>query len=78
MQPHRYANFQNVDPDGRIRMNAVDTLEDLARLRLSLSDGLAVELYTDEAIPTAGHRSRPPSNSIHPKGYGPPSPIGLS
>ena len=48
MRPHLYADFQNVDADGRIRMNSVGTSEDLARLRLTLSNGLAVELYTDD------------------------------
>ena len=48
MHQHLYADLQNADADGRIRMNTVGTLKDLERLRLSLSDGLAVELYTDD------------------------------
>ena len=43
-----YADFQNVDPEGRIRLNSIGTVEDLARHNLTLSHGQAVHLYTDD------------------------------
>lgn len=54
MEPLLYADFQNLDPDGRIRLNTAGTLEDLARLRLTLTDGLSVTLYTDDDDSDAG------------------------
>ena len=54
MHPHLCADFQNVDPDGHIRMNTSGTLEDLARLRLLLSEGLAAELCTDDCDSNRG------------------------
>lgn len=49
MNPRVYADFQNLDDDNRVRLDARGTLDDLARLGLSLSDGLALTLYTDDA-----------------------------
>lgn len=54
MQPLLNADFQNVDPDGRVRLNTAGTLEDFARLRLTLTDGLSVTLYTDDDDSDAG------------------------
>ena len=45
---HLYADFQNVDPEVRIRLNTIGTLEDLARQGGTLARGQSVELYTDD------------------------------
>jgi hypothetical protein len=46
--PQIYADFQNADANGRIRLNCVGTVNDLARLSLPLSEGLRVLLYSDD------------------------------
>lgn len=56
MKPLLYADFQNADPAGRVRLNTVGTLEDLAAQRVILSDGLAVTLYTDDGDAADGLR----------------------
>ena len=43
-----YADLQNADVSGRIRMNCRGTAGDLAGLRLELSEGLDVILYDEE------------------------------
>jgi len=47
--PKIYADFQNADGRGRIRLNCVGTAQDLARQQVQLRDGLRVELYADDA-----------------------------
>ena len=49
MKPRLYADFQNLDDEGRIRLNTQGTLRDLARLNRTLTDGAPVVLYTDDA-----------------------------
>ena len=44
-----YADFQNADPQGRLRLNCVGTQEDLASQRIELRDGLILTLYSDDA-----------------------------
>ncbi len=48
MDTSLYADFQNVDPEGRIRLNTTGILEDLARHGLTLTQGRPVQLYTDD------------------------------
>lgn len=48
MTARLYADFQNADPQGRIRLNSLGTVEDLGRLGLQLSPGLVVSLYADD------------------------------
>jgi hypothetical protein len=43
-----YADFHNVDPEGRIRLNTIGTLEDLARHNLKFTHGQSIQLYTDD------------------------------
>lgn len=40
-QPKIYADFQNADRAGRVRLNWVGTVEDLTRLQVLLREGLA-------------------------------------
>jgi len=53
MQPHLYADFQNVDPEGRIRLNTAGTSEDLARQKRIFS-GQQAQLYTDDGDSEGG------------------------
>ena len=48
-QPKIYADFQNTDPKGRIRLNCTGTLQDLAQQGIQLADGLVLTLYSDDA-----------------------------
>ena len=47
-KPKVYADFNDADPQGRIRLNCVGALEDLSRQRVSLRDGLVLMLYSDD------------------------------
>jgi hypothetical protein len=47
--PLIYADFQNADAQGRLRLNCVGTVKDLARQQVQLSEGLLLILYSDDA-----------------------------
>jgi hypothetical protein len=47
--PKVYADFQNADASGRLRLNCIGTGQDLARQGISLHEGLALLLYSDDA-----------------------------
>jgi hypothetical protein len=46
--PSIFADFQNADPQGRVRLSCVGTLEDLARLGVRLESGLRVIVHDDD------------------------------
>jgi hypothetical protein len=46
--PRIYADFHNADASGRVRLNCIGTIEDLARQRITLREGMVVTLYTDD------------------------------
>ena len=46
--PKVYADFHNADANGRLRLNCVGTIEDLARHGIALRDGMPLTLYTDD------------------------------
>jgi hypothetical protein len=48
VKPKVYADFHNADPQGRLRLNCIGTLEDLARQQVQLSEGLLLTLYADD------------------------------
>src|SRR5437867_563410 len=48
VKPKVYADFHNADPHGRLRLNCVGTLEDLARQGVTLRDGMPLALYSDD------------------------------
>jgi hypothetical protein len=48
VKPKVYADFHNADGQGRIRLNCVGTIEDLARQQIKLRDGLLLALYSDD------------------------------
>jgi hypothetical protein len=43
-----YADFHNVDREGRLRLNCVGTIEDLSRYQVELRDGEKLVLYSEE------------------------------
>ena len=43
-----YADFHNADANGRLRLNCVGTVEDLARQGITLRDGMPLTLYSDD------------------------------
>lgn len=47
--PRVFADFQNADRSGRVRLNCSGTMEDLGRQQIELRDGLLLELYSDDA-----------------------------
>ena len=46
--PKVYADFQNADRQGRVRLNCVGTVEDLAQHRIFLQEELVLTLYSEE------------------------------
>jgi hypothetical protein len=47
-QPRVFADFHNADAQGRLRLNCVGTVEDLARQRITLRDGQRLILYSED------------------------------
>lgn len=46
--PRVYADFNNADARGRLRLNCVGTIKDLARQQVELREGLSLALYSDD------------------------------
>ncbi len=46
--PKVYADFQNADISGRVRLNCIGTSEDLVQQRISLREGMVLTLYSDD------------------------------
>jgi hypothetical protein len=46
--PRVYADFNNADRHGRLRLNCAGTAQDLQRQRLSLAEGMRLTLYMDD------------------------------
>ena len=46
--PRIYADFHNADANGRLRLNCVGTIEDLARQGIALHEGMRLSLYSDD------------------------------
>jgi len=47
-KPRIFADFHNADPQGRLRLNCVGTVEDLAQQKISLREGQSLILYSEE------------------------------
>ena len=48
VKPKVYADFHNADAHGRLRLNCVGTIEDLARQGITLREGTPLTLYSDD------------------------------
>lgn len=46
--PRVYADFQNADQQGRLRLTCAGTVEDLSKASVKLQEGLSLLLYTDD------------------------------
>ncbi len=47
-KPRVFADFHNADAQGRLRLNCIGTVEDLARQQISLQDGQPLVLYSED------------------------------
>jgi hypothetical protein len=47
-RPRVFADFHNADAHGRIRLNCIGTVEDLARQHVKLQEGLLLALYSED------------------------------
>lgn len=47
-KPRIFADFHNADVQGRLRLNAIGTVEDLSRQQVALFDGLSATFYSEE------------------------------
>jgi hypothetical protein len=48
VKPRVYADFHNADSQGRLRLNCIGTIEDLAEQHIDLREGLLLSLYSDD------------------------------
>ena len=46
--PRVFADFHNADSHGRLRLNCIGTVRDLARQDVRLRDGTALRLYSED------------------------------
>jgi hypothetical protein len=46
--PRVFADFHNADVQGRLRLNCIGTVEDLARQNIELQDGQLLTLYSED------------------------------
>jgi hypothetical protein len=46
--PRIFADFQNADSQGRLRLNCIGTIEDLSRQGTKLIDGQNLLIYSEE------------------------------
>jgi hypothetical protein len=46
--PRIFADFHNADNEGRLRLNCIGTVEDLARHNIELQDGKLLTLYSED------------------------------
>ena len=46
--PRIFADFQNADAKGRLRLNCIGTIEDLSRQGTQLIDGGKLSIYSEE------------------------------
>ncbi len=46
--PKIFADFHNADREGRLRLNCIGTIEDLARRNIELQPGQLLTLYSEE------------------------------
>jgi hypothetical protein len=46
--PRVFADFHNADAEGRLRLNCIGTIEDLAHHHIELKDGQLLTLYSED------------------------------
>lgn len=53
--PKLFADFNNVDQQGRVRLNTYGTFEDIKKMNLELKEGMQVFLDDNDTLTTIGH-----------------------
>jgi hypothetical protein len=48
VKPKIFVDFQNADAQGRLRLNCIGTIEDLACQGVALSEGLGLTVYSED------------------------------
>lgn len=46
--PRVFADFHNTDAEGRLRLNCIGTIEDLANQSIELQDGQLITVYSED------------------------------
>ena len=46
--PRVFADFHNADVEGRLRLNCIGTIEDLANQSIELQDGQLITVYSED------------------------------
>jgi sporulation protein YlmC with PRC-barrel domain len=46
--PRVFADFHNADAEGRLRLNCIGTIEDLASQSIELQDGQLLTIYSED------------------------------
>jgi hypothetical protein len=46
--PRVFADFHNADAEGRLQLNCIGTIEDLARHHIELQDGQLLTFYSED------------------------------
>ena len=52
--PKLFADFNNADRQGRVRLNTNGTFADIKKLKLELKEGMQVLLHDDDCLETVG------------------------
>ena len=47
-RPRVFADFHNADAQGRLRLNCIGTVEDLARQQITLRESQSLTLYSED------------------------------
>jgi hypothetical protein len=47
-EPRVFADFHNADLQGRVRLNCIGTMRDLARQKILLQEGLPIRIYSED------------------------------
>ncbi|MBD2526150.1 MULTISPECIES: hypothetical protein [unclassified Nostoc] len=48
INPRVFADFHNADAEGRLRLNCIGTIEDLANQSIELRDGQLLTIYSED------------------------------
>lgn len=47
-RPRIFADFHNADTQGRLRLNCIGTVEDMARQQITMREGQLLTLYSED------------------------------
>ncbi len=52
--PKIFVDFNNSDPNGRVRLNTNGTFEDIERMKIQLKEGMQIRLDDNDGLTTVG------------------------